>query len=355
MSRLDAHVVVRRPGHVLDVALEAEPGEVIAVVGPNGAGKTTLLRALAGLLPLSGGHIRYGGVAWDEQDRRTSVQERRTGMVFQDILLFPHLTARQNVAFGPRSRGAAKRDALAMADEWLGRIGLPGFADRKPGQLSGGQAQRVALARALAGEPVLLLLDEPLASLDVGVAISMRVDLAKHLRDYGGISLLVTHDAVDVQTIATRVLVIENGRLAQQGTPSEVASAPGTEHVAQLVGLNVLRGSSSGTDVRLLAGERLVSVTPYDGPVLACFRPAAVTLTHDEPTGSARNRWQGRVLSVAPHGEVARVHLDAAGGVLADVTPESVVRLGLEPGRPVWAAVKASEVQIHPDAADPGL
>jgi molybdate transport system ATP-binding protein len=350
MTGLYAHVVVRRPEHVLDVTIKAEPGDVIAVVGPNGSGKTTMLRALAGLLPLSEGFVRYDGVPWDEDGHRVSVQDRRTGMLFQDILLFPHLTARQNVAFGPRSRGAHRAASLDAADRWLDRIGMSEYADRKPGQLSGGQAQRVALARALASDPVMLLLDEPMASLDVGVAMSLRIELAKHLREYGGISFLVTHDAVDVQTIATRVIVLENGKIAQQGAPPEVARAPRTEHVAQLVGLNVLRGHSTGTAVHLDSGEELVSVTPYDGKVLACFRPSAVTLTAEEPTGSARNRWKGRVLSVVSHGEVTRVHLSAAGGILADVTPESVVRLGLEPGREAWAAVKASEVQIHPAA-----
>ncbi len=348
MSGLAAHVVVHRPAHVLDVQLEAEPGDVIAVVGPNGSGKTTLLRALAGLQPLSAGFVRCGGQTWDQGGRRTSVQDRRTGMLFQDILLFPHLTVRQNVAFGPRSRGAGRLASHRAADIWLERLGLAELAGRRPSQISGGQAQRVALARALASEPVLMLLDEPMASLDVGVAMALRIDLARHLRGYGGISFLVTHDAVDVQTIANRVIVLEDGRVAQQGTPIEVARAPRTEHVAQLVGLNVLRGASLGTAVRLDGGEELVSVSPYDGPVLACFRPSAVTLTAEEPTGSARNRWRGRVLSAVPHGEVTRVQLDAAGGVLADVTPESVVRLGLEAGREMWVAVKASEVQIHP-------
>ncbi len=340
---LRAHVVVRRPEHTLDVTLEAEAGDVVAVVGPNGSGKTTLLRALAGVVPLDEGHVECAGESWEG----VPVQQRRTGMVFQDILLFPHLTARQNVAFGPRSRGASRSESLAVADDWLARVGMSEFARRRPAELSGGQAQRVALARALAGDPVLMLLDEPLASLDVGVATAMRVELAKHLREYGGISVLVTHDAVDVQTIATRVVVIEDGRVAQAGTPEEVTAAPRTEHVAHLVGLNVLRGTSAGTVVRL-DREELVSVTPYDGPVLACFRPSSVMLTVEEPTGSARNRWRGVVLSVSPHGEVARVHLDAAGGLFADVTPESVVRLGLVAGREVWAAVKASEVQIQP-------
>ena len=341
---LEAHVVVRRPAHVVDVTLDAAPGDVVAVVGPNGSGKTTLLRALAGLIPLSEGQVSCAGQDWGD---RVTVQDRRTGMVFQDILLFPHLSARHNVAFGPRSRGGNRASALAAADLWLSRVGLSDLADRKPSQLSGGQAQKVALARALASDPVLLLLDEPMAALDVRVAMELRVDLARHLREYGGISLLVTHDAVDVQAMATKVIVLEDGKVAQQGTPAEVAAAPRTEHVARLVGLNVLRGTSTGTHVRL-GTEALVSVTPYDGDVLACFRPSAVTLTADEPTSSARNRWRGRVLSVAPHGEVARVHLDAAGGVLADVTPESVVSLGLESGREVWVTVKASEIQIHP-------
>lgn len=341
---LDAHVVVRRPAHTLDVSLTASPGDVVAVIGPNGSGKTTLLRALAGLVPLSGGSVACGGMDWEG----VPVQERRTGMVFQDILLFPHLTARQNVAFGPWMRGAGRASANAAADTWLSRIGLTELADRRPAQLSGGQAQRVALARALASEPVLLLLDEPMASLDVGVAMALRVDLARHLREYGGISLLVTHDAVDVQTMATHVIVIEDGVVAQRGTPDEVARAPRTEHVAQLVGLNVLRGVSAGTSVRV-GDEDLVSVTPYDGAVLACFRPSAVTVTREEPAGSARNRWRGQVVSAFPHGEVTRVQIDAVGtGLLADVTPESVVRLGLEPGCDVWAAVKASEIQIHP-------
>jgi len=352
VTALEARVVVRRPGHVVDVALSAEPGDVVAIVGPNGAGKTTVLRALAGIVPLDDGEVRWDGDVWESRDHRLGVQERRTGMVFQDILLFPHLTARQNVAFGPRSRGVGRREALATADEWLDRMGLIELADRKPAQLSGGQAQKVAVARALATDPVLLLLDEPLAALDVRVAMALRVELARHLREYGGISILVTHDAVDVQTIATKVVVLEEGRVAQEGTPAEVAAAPRTEHVARLAGLNVLRGTSAGTVVRLAGdqepSDELVSVTPYDGEVLACFRPSAVTLTGDEPSGSARNRWRGRVLSAVPHGEVTRVHLDAAGGVLADVTPESVVRLGLEPGREMWVAVKASEIQIHP-------
>lgn len=347
MSGLDARVVVRRPGHTLDVHLRADPGDVVAVIGPNGAGKSTLVRALAGIEPLTEGHVLVDGQSWEGPRGRLEVRRRGVGVVFQDELLFPHLSALGNAAFGPRSRGVRRRDAEATARDWLARFGIDDLADRRPAQLSGGQAQRVSIARALAGHPRLLLLDEPLSALDVGVAMALRLELARHLADFDGITVLVTHDALDVMTLASRVAVLDEGRLAQEGTPEEVARRPRTEHVARLVGLNVLRGTSDGTLVRLTDGTTLVTATPAHGAVNACFTPAAVTLTIDEPTGSARNRWPGTVVSASPHGEAVRVHVDAASGLLADVTPTSAGALGLAPGRKVWATVKATEVQVY--------
>jgi molybdate transport system ATP-binding protein len=348
MSYLDAQVLVRRPGHTLDAHLQAEPGDVVAVIGPNGAGKTTLLRALAGLLPGSEGRIVCNGSTWAEEGRRPlPTQQRRVGVVFQDQLLFPHLSALDNVAFGPRSRGVSRREARALAHSWLDRLGVADLATRRPAELSGGQAQRVAIARALATSPALLLLDEPLAALDVGVAMSLRLELARHLAVFEGVSILVTHDALDTVTVANRVVVLDEGRVAQQGTPEEVAQRPQTDHVARLVGVNVLRGTSTGTDVRLRDGSTLVTASPANGEVNACFSPTAVTLTVEEPTGSARNRWPGTVTSVAPHGSAVRVHLDAASGLIADVTPGSAAALGLVPGRRVFATVKATEVEVY--------
>ncbi|HET6563666.1 MAG TPA: ABC transporter ATP-binding protein [Marmoricola sp.] len=347
MKGLDARVLVRRPAHVLDVHLTARPGEVVAVVGPNGSGKTTLLRALAGLVRLTDGRVTLDGTGWEGGGTRLPVQDRHVGVVFQELLLFPHLTARDNVGYGLRARGADRRTSRTAADAWLHRLGVGDLGNRRPGQLSGGQAQRVAIARALAPRPRLLLLDEPLAALDVGVAMTLRLELARHLSAYDGVTLLVTHDAVDALTMADRVVVLDDGRVIQDGTPEEVARRPRTPHVARLVGLNVLHGRSRDTRIELPGGELLLTSTPYDGAVHATFPPAAVTVGVDAPTGSARNQWQGQVVSVAPHGLAVRVHLDITGGLIADVTAESAARLGLVPGRSVWATVKATEVEVH--------
>ncbi len=345
---LDAHVVVRRPEFDLDARLTAEPGDVVAVIGPNGAGKSTLVRALAGLVPLDAGHVTVGGETWDDgAGRALDVRERRTGMVFQRQLLFPHLTALDNVAFGPRSRGVRRSEARRLAQGWLDRLGVGDLAGRRPAHISGGQAQRVSIARALATDPRLLLLDEPLAALDVGVAMALRVELARHLPGVHGVSVLVTHDALDTLTVANRVVVLDQGRVAQVGTPHEVAQEPQTEHVARLMGLNVLRGRSSGTVVRLADGTDLVTATEADGEVNACFGPQAVSLTHEEPVGSARNHFRGTIRSVVPHGSAVRVHLDNPAGLIADVTPASAAALDLVPGRRVWAAVKATEVTVY--------
>lgn len=357
---LHAEVVVQRAGHRLDLTLSAAPGDVVAVVGPNGSGKTTLLRSLAGLQPLTSGRVVLGDRTWDDAAGgvRLCAQDRQVGMVLQDVLLFPHLTARDNVAFGLRARGAGRAEARRRADGWLERIGVAGLADRRPHELSGGQAQRVAIARTLATEPQLLLLDEPLAALDVGAAMALRLELVRHLAGYGGITLLVTHDAIDALTLANRVVVLDEGRVVQEGTPTDVATLPRTAHVARLVGLNVLSGESRGTAVRLTGGTgphaELVTATPYDGAVHVTFPPAAVALSREPGSGSARNRWRGRIVSVAPNGPVVRVHVDAVGGLIADVTAESAGRLGVAPGQEIWASVKATEVTVHAEASRVG-
>ena len=340
---IDAHLVVRRAAFTLDIALEVAEGEVVALLGPNGAGKTTALRALAGLLPLSGGHIRFGGEEW----RHRPADRRPVGMVFQDYLLFPHLTALDNVAFGPRCHGVRKGEARRLAAEWLDRMGLAEHAGRRPRTLSGGQAQRVALARALAVRPRLLLLDEPLSALDVDTRREVRAGLRRHLAEFAGASLLVTHDPLDAMALADRLIVIESGRVAQEGAPAHIARHPRTDYVARLVGLNLYRGRADGHDVTL--GELTLSVAEsLSGEVFLAFPPSAVALFRTRPDGSPRNLWQATVGGIEPHGDQVRVLLDGPVPASADITPAALAELGLADGDRVWAAVKATETHAYP-------
>lgn len=347
---LQARIEVHRPGFTLDIDLEIAPGEVLALLGPNGAGKSTALLALAGLVPLTGGTIVLDGQTLDDAYANLLVrtEDRPVGMVFQNYLLFPHLDALENVAFGLRARGARRRDARSQARGWLERVGLGDHADAKPGELSGGQAQRVALARALVTAPRLLLLDEPLAALDASTRLEIRSDLHRHLDDFSGTVVLVTHDPLDALVLADRLVVIENGQVVQQGTPQEVASAPRTDYVARLVGLNLYRGQAEGTTVRLEGGGVLSTAHPAAGPVFVAFRPAAVSLHRDHPSGSPRNVWQGRITGMEHHGDTVRVKLDASPAVLADVTTAAVAELELMAEQEVWVAVKATEIDTYP-------
>ncbi len=235
--RLDG-VRVRRGGFALALDLAVAAGEVVAVVGPNGAGKTTLLRALAGLAPLDAGRVTLGDRVLDDAavGLRADPQDRRIGVVFQDLRLLPHLRARDDVAFGLRARGVPRGEADARAVEWLARVGLAGREDARPAALSGGQAQRVALTRALASEPDLLLLDEPLAAVDVAARDGLRELLRTHLAGFAGPALLVTHEPAEAIALGDRVVVIEDGAVVQDGRPSEVALAPASAWVARMLG-----------------------------------------------------------------------------------------------------------------------
>lgn len=349
-ATLDAHIVVDRGDFRLDLGLSIAPGEVVALLGPNGAGKTTALRALAGLLPLSAGHVRVDGRSLDEPLRRvwTPTERRPIGVVFQDYLLFPHLTVLDNVAFGPRCHGAPRPDARCTAARWLRRIGLPEYARRRPRELSGGQAQRVALARALAVDPALLLLDEPLAALDARTRLDTRAALHRHLAEHLGATLLVTHDPLDALVLADRLMIIEEGRVVQEGDAATITAQPRTEYVARLVGLNLYRGHATGHTVRLAADLALSVADPLDGEVFVAFSPAAVALHPHRPDGSPRNIWPVSVAGIQRNGDNLRVALVGPIAAAADVTPAAAAQLHLAPGQRLWAAVKAAETRAYP-------
>jgi molybdate transport system ATP-binding protein len=347
---LAARVRARRGGFGLDVELAVEAGETVAVLGPNGAGKTTLLLALAGLVALDAGRIAVDGVVLDDVAAGIAVptERRPVAVVFQDLLLFPHLSALENVAFGLRSRGRSRSDARRIAHEWLDRMDLGQEADRKPSALSGGQAQRVALARALAVEPRLLLLDEPLAAADVRARAQLRRDLRGHLASFGGVRLLVTHDPLEAFALADRVVILEDGRIVQSGTPAAVTAHPRSRWVADLAGVNLFRGRADGTRVALEGGGELVIAEPLTGDVSAVVHPRAVTLLRTRPEGSPRNVWRGPVVELDVEDMVARVRVATSPAIVAEITTAAVEALALAPGTDVWVTVKATEIVLYP-------
>jgi molybdate transport system ATP-binding protein len=347
---LEADVGLQLGTLALDVRVAATEGETVAVLGPNGAGKSTLLRALAGLLRIDRGRVVIDGVTVDDPASRVYVvpEKRSVGVVFQDYLLFPQMSVRENVAFGLRARGTTRSVARKHADEWLARVGLAEYAGEKPRQLSGGQAQRVALARALAPEPRLLLLDEPLAALDIGIRTELRRDLRAHLASFSGARILVTHELLDAVALADRIIVLEHGRVAQVGPIAEVAARPRSRYVADLVGINLLRGHANGTDTTLDSGGIVVTAEPARGEVYIAVHPHAVAVHRRRPEGSPRNVWSGRIHGTDLLGDRVRVHVDGEAPLVAEVTPAAVAELGLLEGTEVFTSVKATELSVYP-------
>lgn len=333
----------------LDVQLQVQPGEVLAILGPNGAGKSTLLRALAGLVPIDRGQIAIDGAVLDDPAAGAFVpaERRPIGVVFQDYLLFAHLTALDNVAFGLRARGVSRTDARRRAAGWLDRVGLADHAGHKPRALSGGQAQRVALARALATEPRLLLLDEPLAALDAGTRGGVRRDLRRHLASFEGIRVLVTHDPIDAYALADRVAILDAGRVAQVGTIGEVTAHPRSRYVAQLVGTNLLTGEVAGGVLTTDDGATIVVADALPGRSFAVIRPQSIAVSRHAEGSSVRNVWAGVVGDIDRLGDRARVGIDGRLAVVAEITATALDELGLRPGDEVYAAVKATDIETY--------
>ena len=346
---LDAHLGRVLGALHLDVDLTVDVGETVAILGPNGAGKTTLFRCLAGLLPIDTGHVILDGRPLDDPAADVFVppERRPIGVVFQDYLLFPNLSAVENVAFGLRARRVAKRAARRRAIEWLERVGLDDHAHHRPGSLSGGQAQRVALARALAPEPRLLLLDEPLAALDAGARGDVRRDLRRHLAGFEGVRLLVTHDPVDAYALADRVVILEAGQVVQSGTLPEVTAHPRSRYVADLVGANLFHGTGHGTTITTPTGARIATADPVAGPTFAVIQPHAVALYTQPPGGSPRNVWALTVADIDHQTDRVRVRLTGELALVAEITAAAITALAIRPGDHVWATVKATEITAY--------
>ena len=350
---IDFDLQVARGDFLLRAAARIERGTTVAVLGPNGAGKSTLIRCLAGLESIDAGSIAIDGRIVDDGARALPPVQRDAGVVFQDYALFPHLSVLENVAFGPQSRGAGRAAARSTAQGRLDALGIGELARRRPAQLSGGQAQRVALARALATAPRVLLLDEPLAALDVQTRESVRVELERTLQAFDGCVLLVTHDPLDALLLADRVLVLEQGRIVQDGSPPDLARRPASDYIASLMGVNLLRGTVAdgalavdGGGVIHIADHRL------RGRAAVVVRPEAVTIHRQRPEGSARNAWAGVVAGLQPMHDRVRVQVEGAPSIIATVTPDAVAALHLMPGTEIWVSVKAVELDAHAIPAD---
>jgi molybdate transport system ATP-binding protein len=342
-----------------DVDLTVGAGEVLAVIGSNGAGKSTLLQLIAGLLVPDSGVVSAGQRILTDTSTGVHVatHDRRVGLVMQDALLFPHLSVIANVEFGPRSvKRLSRKESHDSALGWLREVDAAQFAERKPAQLSGGQAQRVALARALAAEPDVILLDEPLAGLDLDVASAVRQVLRRVLTRDGRSAVLVTHDLLDVVTLADRVVVLEAGRIVDAGTTAQVLAAPRSRFGARFAGVNLVCGRLAADGSLVTEWGAIWHGKPDDGlehdtAIAAVFSPSAVAVHRDKPQGSPRNTVEVEVAELDGRGQTMRVRAleqaDGTPGIAADVTAESAAELRLAPGERVFFSVKAQEVALH--------
>ena len=344
------------PPRGFDVELDVDEGQTLALLGPNGAGKSTALGLAAGTLRPHQGRVELDGrVLTHVEGGRTRTwvppHARQVAFLAQEPLLFPHLSVRSNIAFGPRAQGSSRRVARDEAQRWLERIGMTELGDRKPSTLSGGQAQRIAVARALAARPRLLLLDEPMAALDVEVTPALRQTLRRMLADQTAI--ITTHDMLDALLLADQIAVIDGGRVVERGPTAQVLARPRSAFAARIAGLNLLAGTWTDDGVRLPSGEvvhghaggRDVGLEVATGtPAVAVFRPAAVSVYLGPAPGSPRNTFRGTVTALEPLGDLLRVRTQH---LAADVTPQAVAELELHPGSTVWLSVKAAEVDVY--------
>jgi molybdate transport system ATP-binding protein len=331
--------------------VEVDAGVTVAVLGPNGAGKTTLLRVIAGLVPIEEGHVEVDGVVFDDAASgiHMTPEARRVGFVFQDHGLFPHLSVLDNIAFGLRARGIDRRVANTRAAEWLERVDLGSYASSRPSALSGGQSQRAALARVLVTDPQVLLLDEPLAAVDASGRLELRRALREHLSSFAGVRLLITHDPLEAASLAERVVVLEDGRVTQEGSFTDVTSRPRSAWIATMAGLNLLHGSVNGGSFAIDGGSMLIVASNVTGPALATIHPRAVALYRQAPEGSPRNVFQLAVAGIDPEGDRWRIRLTGSIPLVAEVTPAAAAELRLAEGGDVFAVVKATEVDVYSD------
>jgi molybdate transport system ATP-binding protein len=355
---LDAHLVRRHDGFTLDAAFRAPEGSTTVLVGESGAGKTTALRLLAGLDRLDAGFVAVGGECWAEAGTGLHLPtwRRRIGYVAQDYALFPHLSVFENVAFGLRATGLSRRRIRPEVEQMLGSLGVGSLIDRPAAQLSGGQQQRIALARALVLRPTLLLLDEPLSSLDLQTRRAVRGELRALLGRLSCATVYVTHSPVEALVFGDGIVVLEHGQVAQAGSREDLLRQPRSPFVAELVGTNLFLarplpgGRIVAPTIRTPDGVLALQTEPGPDTVYVTVSPREITLFRHAPEGSAQNIFLGTVREVVPEppaGERVRVVLDANPSLVVEVTRDAVASLELREGMHVHAAFKATGVRVY--------
>ncbi len=380
---LNAHFDTHLGAFHLSVDLAAEDGNTTVLLGESGAGKTTVLRLLAGLLHPEAGRIELNGVVYFDSERHTRIppQERPTGYVFQDYVLFPHLSVFENVAFGLRAQHLARRVIVQRVGEALEQAHLAGLDNRRPAQLSGGQQQRVAIARALALQPQLLLLDEPLAALDAQTRREVRQELRHILSEARITTVMVTHQYLEALFLGHQILVLEGGSVLQQGNQRDLLERPRSSYVAELVGTNFFRGTLTRREtpticvIRVRNGGRedieikaaleedaVGDDAPREGDeAFVVVDPRSITLSLYASESSASNVFEGKIIQVlrleSSSGGVVplrdgRVRISilvhaTTLSLTAEITEASTTRLELEEGKRIYATFKATESRAY--------
>lgn len=345
--RLEALEVRLEGFRLAPLTLAVEAGTYLVIVGPTGAGKTLILETIAGLRRPAGGQLFLDGA----EITALPPERRQTGFVYQDYLLFPHLTVAENIAYGLRRRGLRRRERETRVEALAAMLGIEPLLDRRPATLSGGEAQRVALARALAVEPRLLLLDEPLSALDPATRLRLRGVLAR-LHDALGMTIIhVTHDFEEAFTLGDRVAVIHEGQLLQVGTPEEVFRRPNSEQVARFVGVqNLFRGRlqplGDGYSRLHLDDISITVVGEAKGEAHLSIRPEEIVLSREPLHSSARNSFRGRITAIEDRGTLAYVAVEVPPVFTSVITHRSLEEMGLRVGEEVHIAFKASAVHL---------
>ena len=350
MSGLVANLKAsRQGGFAVDVEIEIRPGETAALLGPNGAGKSTLVEVLSGLMAIDEGNIRLDDLLLDSPADGLFVppEDRKIGVVFQDYLLFPHMTVLDNVSFGLRAKTESKASASAIAKTWLEKLGINHLAPKRADDLSGGEAQRVALARALTPNPNLLLLDEPMSALDATTRVEIRRELADALDGFSGPRLLITHDPTEAFLLADEIYVMDAGLITQRGSAEEIRLKPRTAYAADLAGANLFQGLADGGLVNIGGHQLQTANSSASGQVLATVHPRAISVHRDRPEGSPRNVWETEVTRIENYGDRVRLQTGLPLMMTAEITPGAVEALDLSTGTKIWVSIKATEIGIQ--------